>query len=67
MIKIGDLVVRKNGEWGWLERVTSPGVAWIRDGTGFVSTCSLASLRHPKPERDWEILHFAKEITDAQT
>lgn len=66
MIKLGDLVVRKNGEWGWLERVTHPGydVAWIRDATGFVSTCNLAGVRHPCPEKDWEICYAAKECTD---
>ena len=64
MMKVGDLVLSRNGEWGWLERVAPPAsepVAWVRMPFGNLQTFSLHGLRRPDPERDWEIFAHIEE------
>jgi len=57
-VRAGDLVISRNGEFGWVERfggpLTSPW-ALVRNIDGFKQSFGLAGLRHPDAERDVEV------------
>ena len=64
MFKRGDLVMSRNGEWGWVERFGGPACApWamVRNIDGYAQSFGLHGLRRPEPDRDWEIFANIEE------
>jgi hypothetical protein len=65
----GELVVSKNGEFGWVEgfggRASEPW-AMVRNLDGCRQSFGLDKLRRPDPEADWEVFaHVAEAASRA--